>query len=356
MLTLTLAIAATHAVILAILAGNMLYLRKWSGMAPLRSLPALSVLIPARNEEANLQRLLPSLLSQNYPRFEVIVYDDASEDQTWEVIQSFYDERLKPLRGSGPPSGWVGKVHALFQATRYATGELYLFLDADAQLEDQDALRRLVQRFDTLPEDSVLTGLTRLRGRGKLLVSLVPNAILSGLPWFLVRALRLKSLGALNGQCWMIPAEMYHQHEPHQALPDEVLEDVRIGRYLKGCGITPMMVDVQSEISVFMYTDFGEAWRGFLKNTYLILGGAPITFALLILLFLIIYVLAPFVSPWFLLSLYAIKGCSDRISGFPLWVTLLAPISYILGAVLGIHSAISHWTGNVWWKERTVGR
>lgn len=356
MLTLTLVLAAAHVVILTILVGNALYLRRWSGMAPLKDLPSVSILIPARNEEDNLQRLLPSLLSQDYPDFEVIVYDDGSEDQTWEVIQSFYDERLKPLRGSGPPSGWVGKVHALFQATRYASGELYLFLDADVRLEDVEALQRLVQRYATLPQASVLTGLTRLRGGGMLLVSLVPNVILTALPWFLVRVLKQRSLGALNGQCWMIPAETYHLYEPHQNLPDEVLEDVQIGRLLTERGVTPLIVDVQSEVSVFMYPDFGAAWEGFRKNAYLILGGSPVTFVPLLAMFVTVYLLAPFVSPWLLVGVYVIKGVSDWISRFPVWVTLLAPVSYLLGVVLQLHSAISHWTGTVSWKGRPVGR
>ncbi len=318
--------------------------------------PALSVLVPARNEARNLRRLLPSLLQQDHPDFEVIDYDDGSEDATWRVLQSFDDARLRPLRGEGPPPGWVGKVHALHRAARIARGERYLFLDADAELTTPHALRRLAARFDALPEDSVLTGFTRLRGGAKLLVSLVPGIILTALPWPLVRRRRMPSLGALNGQCWMIGAADYRRLEPHAHVPGAVLEDVMIGRYLKRRGLTPVLCDVQCEVSVFMYDSFGDAWRGFRKNAYLILGGRPASFAVLFPLFLSAFVLGPLRSPRLLASLYGLKAVTDRISGFPWTVSLAAPLSYLLAAVLQLDSAFAHWTDRVRWKGRRVGK
>jgi len=344
-----------HLGLWGVVIGNVWYVRRHRQRAAIDDFPPLSVLIPARNEAQNLQRLLPSLLEQDHPAFEIIVYDDGSDDGTWDVLQSVDDDRLTALQGDGPPPGWVGKVHALYQASRHATGERYLFLDADAALNDAGALRRLAERFAALPPDAVLTGLTRLRGRGALLVSLVPNAILVGLPWPLVRRVRSTQLSALNGQCWMIDAAHYHQHEPHEALPNEVLEDVMIGRYLKREGLLPVLVDVQREVSIHMYDTFIGAWKGFRKNAYLILGGAPLPFVGLFLYFMAIFVLAPWISPWLLASVYGLKATTDRLSGFPWWITLLAPVSYVLGNVLQLDSAISHWTRRVEWKGRRVG-
>ncbi len=348
-------IAAVHAVLLTFVAGNLFYLRRNRRCARNSVLPKVSILVPARNEEANLRRLLPSLLRQRYPDFEVIVYDDASEDDSWRVLQAVEDTRLITLRGDGPPPGWIGKVHALYQATRHARGDLFLFLDADAELLDELALLRLVELFKGLPAKSVMTGQTRLLGGGLLLVSLVPNAILSGLPWFLSRKLPIRALGALNGQCWMIEAESYRQHEPHLNLPAEVLEDVQIGRFLKQRDLTPTLVDVQDEVAVHMYEDFRTAWTGFRKNAYLILGGTPPTFVPLISAFALTYLVAPLLSFWFLLSTFVLKRATDRQSRFPLWVSFLAPVSYLLGTVLNLHSAWSHWTGAVHWKGRRVG-
>jgi cellulose synthase/poly-beta-1,6-N-acetylglucosamine synthase-like glycosyltransferase len=181
-------IAAIHLLLFSVFVANMVYLWRGRKQKAPDVLSRLSVLIPARNEEANLQRLLPSLLRQDYPDFEVIVYDDGSEDGTWEVIHQAQDDRLRAMRGSGPPPGWVGKVHALYQATREASGDVYLFLDADAEFLHPSALCHLAAYHSALPEDSVMTGLTRLLGGGKILVSLVQNAILTGLPWPLVQS------------------------------------------------------------------------------------------------------------------------------------------------------------------------
>ena len=355
-MTFALALAILHAVHWLVLLGNVIYLRHRDQRATPASYPPLSVLIPARNEEDNLRRLLPTLAAQDYPDAEVIVYDDGSEDATWEVIEAHADQHIRGLQGNGPPAGWVGKVHALYQATREATGRLYLFLDADAELLHSDALRTLVERFAALPDDSVLTGLTRLRGGGRLLVSLVPNAILTGLPWPLVRRLPLASLGALNGQCWLIDATHYHRFEPHEALRSEVLEDVMIGRYLKAQGVTPALCNLQPDVAIHMYTSLGDAWRGFRKNAYLILGGHPAWFVGLSFLYLATFVLAPLASLWFLLSIYLLKAITDQLSGFSPGITLLAPVSYLLGSVMQWDSALSHWTGRVAWKGRRVGK
>ena len=348
-------IAAIHLVLWTTLLGNLWYLRQQSRQ-PLDTPPRLSIVIPARNEADNLRRLLPSLLEQNYPDFEVIVYDDGSEDETWDVLQAHASPQLNALKGDGPPPGWVGKVHALYQATRQATGDRYLFLDADAALADAGALHRLAERFAALPPESVLTGLTRLLGRGRLLVSLVPNAILTGLPWPLVRRVGLPSLGALNGQCWMIDAAHYHRFEPHEQLPNEVLEDVQIGRYLKREGLVPVLVDVQDEVAIHMYDRFGAAWRGFRKNAYLILGGSPWAFVPLFVGFALTYVVAPFLSLGLLASVIGLKAATDWRGGFPLWMSLFAPVAYLLGNVLQLDSALHHWTGRVAWKGRTVGQ
>lgn len=318
--------------------------------------PRLSVLVPARNEAVNLQRLLPSLLSQEYHDFEVIVYDDGSEDETWDVLQRVRDARLKRLRGSGPPGGWVGKVHACYRASLEASGELLLFLDADTALKDRRALHRLVSRFHTLPRGSVLTGLTHLRGGGRLLVSLVPFILLSQLPLALVPRTPFARLSGLNGQCWMIRRADYERWSPHRAMRAEVLEDIRIGQYLKRQGIIPYMADLQQEIEVWMYRSLPEAWVGFRKNVYPFMGETPWSFLVQHLLYQLLFVAAPLLSPWFIVGWYGLKTVSDRFVRCPFTVTLATPLSLGLGALLQLDSAFSHWTGRVRWKGRSVVR
>lgn len=355
---MTALLLAAHAALLALVAVNLAYLRRTrrDRRAP-AAWPRVSVLVPARNEEENLRRLLPTLLAQDYPALEVVVVDDASEDATWAVLEAHADPRLRPLRGGGPPPGWLGKPHALHEAARHATGDLFVFLDADAALTDAGALRRLVERFTALGPGAVLTGLPRYVGEpgGLLLTSLVPFAALTALPLPLVPRARSPWLSALNGQVWVIAAEAYRRHQPHRAVAAEVLEDVEIGRLLTRAGMRPSLRDLTGEVEVRMYRSFGGAWRGFRKNAYLVGGGRPLPFAAFWALYALLYVAAPFFGWPLLITLYVLKGLTDRGARLPLWVSVLAPAALAAGAVLALDSALAHATGRVAWKGRQVG-
>ncbi len=351
-------LAGAYAVFGVILLLNVRYLRGTRrALAPIPTeFPSVSIIIPARNEAVNLRRFLPSVLAQRYPRFDVTVYDDGSEDATPEVLRSVRAPHLRTLRGEGPPAGWVGKVHALYQASRQTRGDVFLFLDADTMLADPDALTRLVRRFRALPPGSVLTGITRLLGGGRVLVSLVPFVIFTYLPLPLVARMRSARLSGMNGQCWMIDRRDYARLEPHYRHRADVLEDIRIGRYLKSHGVVPYSVDLQDEVQVHMYEGLADAWMGFRKNVYPFMGERVWTFLPLHLTYLTVFVLAPLVSPWFLVPIFALKWLADRLVRMPLGVTLLAPATLVLGAALQLDSAVSHWTGRAMWKGRPVAR
>lgn len=334
---------------------NLFYLRKRRHRNPSGKAVFISVLIPARNEAINLRRLIPNILSQQFTSFELIVYDDASEDGTWDVIKSFNDDRIKALQGEGPPPGWAGKVHALHQASTYACGEAFLFLDADVTFKDADALGRLVSAYQNLPPDSVLTSLPHYQGKGLTLVSIATQSLLVSIPWHLVRRTSAPSLSALNGQCWMIDAEAYQTHQPHKAVANEVLEDVLIGRYLKKNGIFPALVDLQNELSVRMYNSFGNAWRGFRKNAFLLMGNNLTSFICLFSLFLILFVVPPFLQLELLVLIYFNKLIADWRGRFSFNISLITPLCYLLGSTLQLDSAWHYLTGYVTWKGRKVG-
>ncbi|MDH3456734.1 MAG: glycosyltransferase [Gemmatimonadota bacterium] len=342
----------------AILFINVLYLRRVRRqLVPLPDdPPSVTIVVPARNEAANLARLLPSLFAQTYPRFDVVVYDDGSTDGTARVLRGCSDSRLQVLSGGVLPAGWVGKVHALYQATRAAAGDVLLFLDADTSLKDPEALSRLVRRHLALPPDSALTGIAHIRGGGHVLVSLVPFVIFTYLPLPLVARSRSARLSAMNGQCWMIDRALYRRLEPHRAHRAEVLEDVRIGRYLKAHGVIPHSLDLQNEVEVWMYRDLVGAWVGFRKNVYPFIGESVASFFLVHLTYVAAYLLAPLASLWFILAWYVLKTVSDRLVRMPFTVTAAAPLTLVLGALLQIDSAVAHWTGRATWKGRPVSR
>ena len=338
-----------------ILAGNLIYLRR-RPVARSANEPLVSILIPARNEAANLRRLLPAIASQTYRNLEVIVYDDQSTDRTWEVIQQHQGGRISGIQGGELPEGWIGKCHALHVASGKSTGEILMFLDADVLIAHDRVVSDLVTRFLALPPFSSLTIMPGLQpSGGRLLVSLIPNSILLAIPWFLTKHVRIPSMAMLNGQCWMIDSEDYRSLRPHEKRRSSILEDVAIGRDLAREGMKIHLLATRGEIDVRMYETIEEAWRGFRKNAYLLFGGRPLPFLLLQIPFISLFLVAPIFEPLFLVWLLLLKYVTDRVAGFNVIFTLLAPVSYVLALILDWDSAIHHWRGKVEWKGRVVG-
>ena len=101
-----------------------------------RPLP-VSVIICAKNEAENLRNFLPSILSQNHPHFEVVVINDASTDETLEVIEDFQsrDQRVKIVNVQNNEAFWANKKYALTLGIKKAVNPYLLFTDADCQPE-----------------------------------------------------------------------------------------------------------------------------------------------------------------------------------------------------------------------------
>lgn len=110
---------------------NLLTLRKPKRNIVALEKPSVSILIPARNEEHTITRCLQSLLAQDYPHFEVLVWDDCSTDKTRDILCTIHDKRFRWIAGTEPPPGWLGKSWACFNLAQYARGDLLIFTDAD---------------------------------------------------------------------------------------------------------------------------------------------------------------------------------------------------------------------------------
>ncbi|RYX86560.1 glycosyltransferase family 2 protein, partial [bacterium] len=93
----------------------------------------VSILIPARNEAENILQLLQSIKEQDYTNYEVIVLDDGSSDNTFELVTQFSEKntQFKIFKGLELAEGWLGKNYACHQLSEMATGKFLLFVDAD---------------------------------------------------------------------------------------------------------------------------------------------------------------------------------------------------------------------------------
>lgn len=96
--------------------------------------PFVSVVIATRNEKVSLEKSLPALLAQRYPKYEIVVVDDSSTDGTERILDSLksaFPDRLKVIRLTELPEGWLGKCYALHCGAKESRGDYVLFTDAD---------------------------------------------------------------------------------------------------------------------------------------------------------------------------------------------------------------------------------
>lgn len=107
--------------------------------------PRVSVVIAARDEAQHLEHAASSLLAADYPDLEVVIVDDRSSDGTAEVASALAekDPRLRLVRLTTLPDGWLGKVHALQAGTQAASGSWILYTDADVEF-GRESLRRAI--------------------------------------------------------------------------------------------------------------------------------------------------------------------------------------------------------------------
>lgn len=238
-------------------------------------LPLVSIVVPARDEEREIERAVASLLAQDYASFEVIVVDDRSEDRTGEILRRLAagDARLKVLDGAEPPAGWLGKPHALFQGQRAARGELLLFVDADI-LYAPDALRRAVAFLESRGAD-FLALMPRAEAKGFWENVLLPNleCAIYFAPWFLVTARRPRWLAPGGGAGNLVRRRAYDAVGGHAALRASVVDDVRLATEVKRAGFPTELVIADDLVSVRIYRGFREVWNGFTKNVAYVLNG-----------------------------------------------------------------------------------
>lgn len=192
--------------------------------------PALSIIIPARNEEKNLVRLLGSVGMAGSPPVEVLVVDDASTDNTAAVAQTF---GATVLHLESLPPGWTGKAWACQQGALHAVGELLLFLDADTFLQ-AGGLDRILSCWVREGDARLIVSLLPYHETRALYeqLSLVFNILMAaGAGGFGVR-----TAPRLFGQSLLIDKRTYFAAGGHSAVKNVVLENLRLANRLTELG------------------------------------------------------------------------------------------------------------------------
>ena len=244
-------------------------------------LPALSIVVPARNEERQIEQCVRSLLAQRHPDFEVIVVDDCSDDETPRVLERLaaQEARMRVVSGAPLPPGWVGKPWALTQGVREARGAWLLFTDADTFHYPDGAAsvpRAAIDRgLDVL---SVLTDQDLVTLPERALMPSLVLAILGGTgPIGDVGDPSKPDVALFNGQYIVASRAAYDAIGGHGAVRAEIAEDLELARRFKRDGRFRIALTGSDGVAhTRMYRSLREIWLGFTKNFALGLRGRPI--------------------------------------------------------------------------------
>ena len=247
---------------------------------PAWSLPALTVIVPARDEAENIGRCLASLVAQDYARdrLHIVVVDDDSSDATPEIVAGFAkrDARVALLRSPPLAPGWKGKVNACCAGVRAANAqtEWLCFIDADMQAEP--ALLR--------------SAVHAAHGHRLDLLSLAPRQELKSFAERLILPCGLYLLSfsqdlnkiqspdsgeaVATGQFMLVRRETYDRVGGLAVVAHSIVEDLEFARLLKRMGHRVLMMDGTRLLSTRMYTGWQTLWPGFAKNLIDLVGGA----------------------------------------------------------------------------------
>jgi len=323
--------------------------------------PLVSIIVPARNEEASLATCLDSLIAQTGVSFETIVVDDHSTDRTREIAQSFTGIRLID---AGPlPDRWTGKNNAVAAGARAARGQWLLFTDADT-LHLAGSLARALQEAEENHAD---------------FLSYSPEQIavtfweMATLPVVFAELARqyppskvsdpASTAAAANGQYILVKRDVYDSVGGHAAVASHILEDVALARAVKASGHRIRFRYAADAVRTRMYRNYAQLRDGWTKNLALLFPNPGRLALWMLSWWFLAWLVFPigvssialrywdsvvFLLPWIFLAI--------RISRahFGIKMTLIAlAFGLPMFAYLLLRSKRAHANGSLTWKGRT---
>ncbi len=236
---------------------------------PAAGRPAVSVLIPARNEAANIADAVACVLRCRDVELELLVLDDGSTDATAAILATVADPRLRMIAGDGVlPPGWSGKQYACARLGRAAQHELLVFVDADVRLAP-DALSRLAGAMQADPELGLASGVPRqITGSWseRLLLPLIHLLLLGYRPIWLDRDRTEPGFAAGCGQLFVARRDAYRAIGGHDAIRASLHDGLTLPRAFRRAGFQTGLFDATGLATCRMYGNARDLWEGLGKN------------------------------------------------------------------------------------------
>lgn len=323
----------------------------------------VSILIPVRNEQAEIVWLLKSILEQDYKNFEVIVLDDNSSDNTYEICRKFAekDSRFSVIRGKELPDEWVGKNYACYQLAKRANGKYLLFLDAGETISDgliNGAVHRM--KINKLSLLSLFANQQMETLGERAVVPLMHFLLLNLLPLRLVKLSSNPAFAAASGQFMMFDSADYHLNQWHIKVKNRVVEDIEIMKLVKRKGYVGEALLANGFIHCRMYEGYQDAVEGFSKN---LLGDFNANIAGLVCYLLLVMLGPVFIAAYLDLSLilFAVtliilsRIMISLLSGQNAFLNVLFhPLQMLSLVIIFALSVKKYLTRTIVWKGRTI--
>jgi chlorobactene glucosyltransferase len=226
--------------------------------------PKVSVILPARNEEEYIAKCLESLLGQDYPNFEIIAVNDSSNDKTGDIIYEYAKKNscIVTVNAKPKPDGWAGKNWACYEGYLRATGDIFLFTDADTVHSPYTmslALGHVLR--DNL---DAITAIPRLLCKDvwtKITLPMLSNFLHSRFSPLRVNNPKTKT-GYFFGSFYMITRRTYEMVGTHKIVKHELVEDGALGGMVKEQKFRMKMVRGERYIEAMWSRDFQTLWHG----------------------------------------------------------------------------------------------
>jgi glycosyltransferase involved in cell wall biosynthesis len=327
----------------------------------------VSIIVPARNEERDIERSLARLLELDYDNYEVIAVNDRSTDRTGEIMESVAARpaahgRLRVIHHRELPAGWLGKTHAMWTAANEAKGKWLLFTDADVQFKP-DSVRRALAYAEAENADHVVLFpqmIMKRPGEFMMIAFFQTMFVFGHRPWKVAdpKSKDHMGVGAFN----MIRRSTYDAVGTYEALRMEVLDDMKLGKVVKNAGFAQRNVFGEDLISIRWARGARGVVENLTKNFFAVLSFQ--WWRTLISAFGLAFLnLMPFLGLWLapgwerlpygiaLGSMFLIYlGMSWR-SGVPAYYFLLHPVStalFVYTLLLSMCHAL--WNDGIIWR------
>jgi glycosyltransferase involved in cell wall biosynthesis len=346
---------------------GMAHLPWLSETGPLSSAraPMVSIIFAARDEEEKLSAALPTLLAQEYSRFEVIAVNDRSRDRTSAILHEFErtNPNLRVIDLVELPPGWLGKPHALVAGFQQSQGDWIVFTDADVHFAP-DVLSRAVALAEERKWDH-LTLLTSVDMRGFWEITAISffgiGFVFGNEPWLAsnTRSTRYVGVGAFQ----LVRRAAYEKCGGHSRLRMDVIEDMKVGKLMKMAGFRSGLAVAQDMVRVRWHSGIRNVIRGVTKNMFAAVH-YNVFFAVAAMILSLILSVLPFfglvfATGWARVFAGIAAGAAIFIHSAMIWSTDVSPfygLTHPLGALIFCwmmtrSAAATLWRGGVVWRD-----